>query len=459
MRSIKLTSALAAAAALVCMAPAGAAAKPLKRLGHAGGICRIRIEVPKAPVNAGESVTIFGSLSCPKAPKEDGGKLVTVNEQSAGPGSHGFVQIATATTENDGAFKVTSPTLETDSVFYVTAQGAKSAHKNVKVTAPISVLPPTPAEGAQLFTGVGRGEHRNRVIFAGMVSPLDQGALVVLQRENATATEEWHRIGLGAVAANGEYSIAHTFVVPGDASIRVVVHPAKVNAPAATTPESYEISQAQKPGLEFETPTDPLAYGQSVALHGTVTGAAQHTPVTLLARPHGATGSTTVATGATAAGGTFEFTQQPTQNTLYKVSSGALTSATVFQGVQYSLSLNPPPTTGVQGQVLSFSGSVFPALSGHAVYLERQTVTRLGWNLIDIGNVAPPATPGGPGTFVIPHVFLTANTYRLRVKIPGDPGNQGKASPPFELVVTPAPASTLSPAGPFTPKLPQEGEI
>jgi len=459
MRSIKLTSALAAAAALVCLAPAGAIAKPLKRIGAGGGVCRVRIEVPRVPINAGESVTIIGSLVCPKAPKEAGGKLVTVNEQSAGPGSGPFAQVATATTENDGAFKVTSPTLETNSVFYVTAQGAKSAHKTVRVTAPISVLPPTPAEGAQLFTGVGRGEHNNRVIFAGEVSPLDRGALVVLQRENSTATEEWHRIGLGEVNANGEYSISHRFAVPGDASIRVVVHPFKINAPAATTPESYEISQAQVPGLEFETTTDPLAYGQTDKLHGVVAGAAAHTPVTLLARTPGATGFTTVASGTTTTGGAFEFSQQPNQNTYYKVSSGALQSAVVFVGVQYSLSLNPPPTSGVQGQAVTFSGTVFPALTGHAVYLERQGIARLGWEVIDVGNVAAPAVPGDPGTFVIPHAFLTAKTYRLRVKIPGDPGNQGMASAPFEVVVAPAPASTLTPNGPLTPKLPGEGQL
>lgn len=458
MRSIKLTSALAAAAALVCMAPAGAIAKPLKRLGQGGGICRVRIEVPKAPINAGESVTILGSLSCPRNPKEAGGKLVTVDEQSAGPGANPFVQVATATTENDGAFKVTSPTLETNSVFYVTAQGAKSAHKNVRVTAPIAVMPPTPAEGAQLFTGVGRGEHHNKVIFAGTVSRADRGALVVLQRENSTATEEWHLIGRGEVNANGEYSIPHTFAVPGDASIRVVVHPFKVNAPAATTPESYEISQAQKPGLEFATASDPLAYGQADKLHGVVAGAAAHTPVTLLARAHGATTFTTVASGSTTTGGAFEFAAQPTQNTLYKVTSGALQSAVVFVGVQYSLSLNPPPSSGVQGQALTFSGTVQPALTGHAVYLERQGISRLGWELIDVGNVAAPATLGGPGTFAIPHAFLTANTYRLRVKIPGDPGNQGMASAPFEVVVAPAPASAIA-ESPLNPKLPGEGQL
>jgi hypothetical protein len=42
--------------------------------------------------------------------------------------------------------------------------------------------------------------------------------------------------------------------------------------------------------------------------------------------------------------------------------------------------------------------------------------------------------------------------------IPGGPDNEGAASPPFTIVVTPAPASALLPEGPGNSTLPSEGE-
>src|SRR5258707_116665 len=79
-----------------------------------------------------------------------------------------------------------------DSFFYVRAAGAGSGNRSIKVAPQVTLG--GPAEFSQLRTGV-----RNRVTFTGTVTPADTGAVVALQRENATSFEEWRLIQLGVV--------------------------------------------------------------------------------------------------------------------------------------------------------------------------------------------------------------------------------------------------------------------
>ena len=185
MRSFKLVPLVAAAAALLALAPTGASARRASSVHpHAVRPCHVRLEAPKGPIANGDPATLVGALKCPPS-TSPGGRLVTLYEQSAPKAS--FAQVATAMTEPSGAFQVTPPVFMTNSVFYAVVEGAQSARKAIRVTAAITALPPTPVEGAQLFTGGGRNLRRhNRVTFAGEVSPLDKGAIVALQRESAT---------------------------------------------------------------------------------------------------------------------------------------------------------------------------------------------------------------------------------------------------------------------------------
>src|SRR4029077_20781432 len=119
---------------------------------------------------------------------------------------------------------------------------------------------------------------RNKVTFTGTVSAADAGAIVVLQRENAVGNEEGRRIGLGQVGQGGTYAITHTFAVPGDVNIRVVVRPRKLNSRGASESLSYEISQAQNPALTIHSSADPISYGQPLTISGTIAAAA-NTPL------------------------------------------------------------------------------------------------------------------------------------------------------------------------------------
>lgn len=461
MRSNRLVLLLmAAAVSALALAPAGASARHGGRARvhvRATGPCHVRVQEPGAPIATGEKATIVGKLVCPGR-EAAGGKLVTLYGQSAP--NPGFVSLGTATTESggssNGAFAITTPPLETNTLVYATAEGAKSARRTIRVQAQVTPGPPTPAEGAQLFTKSGHGPGAARVKFAGTVSPLDKGARVVLQRENATANEEWRAIQFGTVAPDGTYLIEHDFVMPGDANIRVVVRPSGINAPAASTPASYEISQRENPALKLESPANPIGFGQSVTLNGVVAGAPAGTPVTLLA--HGKLAPfAPVATTTTGPGGVYEFTQMPQASTYYRVKSPSVNSAVLFEGVKYILTTAAPPSTGQVGQPLTFSGTVLPALSGHVVYLERQSSLRLGWHVIDVGTVGTPAKPGEAAPFSIVHAFGSPGPARLRLKIPGDPANQGVSGTPFEVNVTSAEASTLGPLTP--PRQPSEGQV
>jgi hypothetical protein len=455
MRSNRFVPLVPIAIAALALAPSSASAQ--RTTQRSARPCRIHLEVPSAPISAGESATIFGSLLCPKS-VAPGGRQVTFYEHAAT--TPGFVSLGTTTSEADGAFQLTPPALETNSVFYAVAEGATSARRTIRVTAQITATAPTPAEGAQLFTAGGRPTRvKNAVTFAGTVGHADSGARVVLQREASTANEEWRRIGVGSVGPNGEYAIVHHFHVPGDANIRVVVRPRKVNVAAATTPLSYEISQTENPQLTISTTADPLAYTQPATISGTLAGAAPGTPVTLLAHTLG-TSFEPVATTDTGAGGAYSFAPQtPLKNTSYRVKAGKTSSSVLFEGVKYGLAVAPSPSAVAAGQPLTITGDVLPALVGHVVYLEKQGSLKLGWHVIDVGTIGAAGAPGQPAPFSIAHAFYAPGSERLRIKVPGDPGNQGIASPPFEVTVTPTAASALAPQAPGNSRLPVEGQV
>jgi hypothetical protein len=60
--------------------------------------------------------------------------------------------------------------------------------------------------------------------------------------------------------------------------------------------------------------------------------------------------------------------------------------------------------------------------------------------------------------YSIVHRVYEPGTKVFRVKIPGGPENEGAASPPFTIVVTPAPAAALTPEAPSNSSLPGEGQ-
>jgi hypothetical protein len=409
------------------------------------GRCRVTIHTP-VQITAGESATVFGQLVCRRHASTEG---KTVRLFRHVPGAPGFTLVQSTTTGAGGAyqFQLTGPVVENSSVWHVRSHGAESVNRRIRVAPQVTLE--GPPEGTQILTGVA-----NKVTFTGKVIPADIGAKVILQRQNALTGNEWHRIDSGVVEAGGGYSIVHTFLVPGDANLRVLVLSQGRNIPATSSPLTYEISQAQNPELTIEATPDPIVEGQSVIISGTLAGATTSQPVTLLARTVHQHGFTQVAQVDTNSSGAYTFpAQTPVNSTYYKVESGGKSSAVLFEGVRYTLVAEASPTSVMEGQVVTFSGKVAPtpARPGHVIYLQRLNASGTGFHVVRVSTLTPEAT------FSIPYQVFSVGTDVFRVYIPGGPDNGGAASQLFAIAVSPAPAAALTPEAPGNSSTPTEG--
>jgi hypothetical protein len=455
MTSKGLARTLAATAAVLMAVPsvAGAVRPRLvhKRAAALAG-CRLSlIAEPRKITSGDETPQLFGKLTCPKA-IETAGQTVTLFSRPVGAPAN---MLGTTTTTMGGAYTFVAPAPTATAVYYASAAGVTSPVRLVRVAPQVTLS--GPSESKQLFTGV-----RNRVAFAGTVSPAAAGASAVLQREAAVASEEWVSIQKGVVGAGGVYSFVHTFVVPGDANIRVLVRArAPYDSFGASSPLSYVISQKENPALTlFATSTttassDPTTFGQSLTLEGSVVGGASRT-VRLAARTAGGL-FTTIASTTADPSGHYSFAVTPQQDTAYKASSEVGTHSTVlFEGVRYTLTASASATALQDGQALTFTGTVTPGHAGKHVYLERQDLSGSGYHVVAVAPLQAPASASGPASYTIVHIVFGTGKQVYRIKVPGDPDNQGSASAPVTVEVTPAPAATLAP-GP-QPPLPSEGK-
>ncbi len=441
MRLGKLGPATIAATSLLALAPAAASAhKHPSPLGR----CRINIALSSPLVTAGESAEVSGRLACgPHA--NAASQPVTLYAHAAG--TAGFVPVQSTTTEASGAYKFTTAVENANTTFYVRSHGAQSGRRRLRVEAQVTLT--GPPEGTQIETGAP-----NKETFSGTVTPAaDVGARVILQRQNAVTGDEWHRIGIGQVMAGGTYSITHTFRVPGDASIRVLVRSDGLNIPSPSNELEYEISQAQNPSLTISSSADPIIYGQSVTISGVLAGATTSQPVTLLARTVHQAGFAPVAEVSTGAGGSYSFpAQSPVNSTLYRVKGAGQKSAVLYEGVKNVLTAEVSPTTVQAGEALTFKGTVAPDHSGHVIYLERQNANGTAFHVVQVGHVLPGSV------YSIVHQVYVPGTKVYRIDIPGGPDNGRAVSQPFTITVTPAPASALTPETPGNTSLPSEGQ-
>jgi hypothetical protein len=451
MRSIKLIGGVAAAA-LVALAPATALAghRHLGRRGAPPSGCRLVLNVAPRLLTAGDTALAYGHLSCANAP-EEANQTVTLYQDAVG--SPGYAVAGTTTTLAHGVYDLATAALSANSRFYAVAAGTQSPIKAVRVEA--QVILSGPADGANLLTAGARAGRRNTVAFSGKVTPEDVGATVVLQRQNALTGNEWHRIQFGTVEAGGSFSITHAFVVPGDANIRVLIRSAHRNIPSPSNELNYEISQAENPQLTIASSVNPLVFGGSTTISGTVAGAS-NTPVTLLAHTVHQRAFAPVAEVKTDGSGNYAFpAQSPVDSTFYEVQGNGRSSAVLYEGVKDVLTmvLSPAATSIQAGQTLTFSGAVSPDHSGHLIYLERQNAHGTGFNVVEVAMLATGST------YSIPYTVYNLGTNIFRVKIPGDVQNGGAVSLPVTIQVTPPTPAALTPEPPGNSTMPPEGQV
>jgi hypothetical protein len=445
MRSIKLVSVLASATAALGFAASAASAREHPRRN---GRCEIKINVAPRVITAGDSVVVFGRLRCHGRARRsaNGAATQTVKLLEHASGTPGFSIVQTTSTDARGFYEFSVAALQVNSAFFVRSHGAVSERRVVRVAAQVTLS--GPPEGTQLFTGAA-----NKVTFTGTVNPPDLGARVVLQRQSAAGGgDDWHRIDLGEVGSGGSFSITHTFVVPGDANIRVLVRSRGRNISSPSSVLAYEISQAQNPALTIQASADPISDGQSVTITGAVAPGAK-VPLTLLARTARQEGFAPVAEVSSDAAGNYKFpAQSPVNSTFYRVKGGGKSSAVLYEGVRDVLAAQVSQTTIQAGLPLTFSGTIAPDHTGHVIYLERQNASGGDFHVVQV------ATVRAGSVYSIVHTVYEPGTKVFRVKIPGGPENEGAASPPFAITVTPAPPARLVQEAPENSTPPSEGQ-
>jgi hypothetical protein len=244
MRLGRVVSSCAVVASLLGLCATGASA-----FEHPSptGRCRIGIDViPHARITAGDPVVIFGRLVC-SGHASAADQVVRLFHHLRG-GAPGFTFVQSTTTDASGAyqFQRADGVVETSRTWHVRSHGAESANRGVWVASQVKLN--GPPEGTQILTGFA-----NKVTFTGTVKPADSGARVILQRQNAQTGNEWRRIDSGEVEGDGTFSITHTFIVPGDASIRVLVRSQRRNVPSESNVLGYEVSQAQNTELTIDS--------------------------------------------------------------------------------------------------------------------------------------------------------------------------------------------------------------
>ena len=416
---------------------AGAGSGPSRRSATALGGCHISLQASSNRITAGDTVGLLGSVACPAANAAVATTPITVEERALGAGPSSFVSVGTATANADGSYEFTPPAIDTNAIFRARF-GRRGAHTTVRVAPTITLDGPTAA--AQTSTVRGQARASRRATFTGTVSPAKPGAAVVLQVTNSPDGEQWRSVAIGHVSAGGSYSIAHSFRTPGELTVRTVVHPGRLNTPAASEPIDYEVSQPQNPLLTLQTSADPISSGQPVTLSGVAAGAFSQ-PVTLLARTgHGAFAA--VAQTTTDSAGNYSFTQAPSANTSYRVSDASDTSTTLFEGVRYALTLASMPTEWQTGQQVTFAGTVAPSAAGKLVYLQRRNSSGIGFH--DVAS----ATVGTDLSYTIADTFYHPGAQVMRVRVPAGVENQATASEPVTLQIAAAPTAPAPAAGP-----------
>jgi hypothetical protein len=443
MRSIKLSSALAAAAALLAFVPAGAAARIASDLHSGPRACRVSVFAEPHVITSGETAELFGGLVCPRRPAASIGQPVTALAHSAGV--PGMRTVGTTTTGSGGGFTLSTGAIATDTAFYVKVGTARTVRRLVRVAPLVTLAASGLSDGA---TVVASSNHV--VLFSGIVSPADAGAEVLLEREAAVANEEWFPIQRTAVRGDGSYSLLHHFVVPGAANLRVIVRPHGLfDVRGTSNTLSLEVTGRQNPRLTIFTSADPVSFGQPITITGVLAGGANQ-KVTLLSRTHGDNTPFVKAGETTTDGsGNYKFALPAmTANATFKVTNGKITSALLLEGVKYLVNATASAKTVQEGQAVTFAGAVVPGDAGKLVYLERENAFGGSFHVVDLTTVV------AGGTYSIPYFAFGSGRQVYRVKVPGDPGNQGAATTTFTIEVTPPPPGTLVRPEP-QPRLPR----
>ncbi len=271
------------------------------------------------------------------------------------------------------------------------------------------------------------------IAFTGTVSPANAGHRILLQRQAGLLGDRWVPIDGGFVRADGRYTIVHRFRVPGDRTLRVLLQPNRRTLRSPSTPISITVQQLQATGFTIESNSQPIDFGGSVTISGTLSGGA-NTSVTLFGRDEWRGRLHAIATGSTDANGAYSFVQAPARNTVYQVrvtTDPHTRTARLFQGVRDVVTIAPSTTTATVGEVVTFNGTVQPDKSGHVILLLR--LDGGVWRTVAVARV------GTGSTYAIPFTLAAPGSAQYRTLVPGGPVNQRGLSSAVQVTANPSP--------------------
>lgn len=384
----------------------------------------VTIGVTTNPIVQGDSIEVYGQLRGP----DNGGRQVNLYEHLVG--SHrGYVRFAHTTTQPDGLY---SFTLEpaTNRSYFATAAGHdhsrtvyERVHARVTIGAPSTAL------------------TKQRVVIAGHVAPNHPRGRVVLQQQIGAAGNDYRAIASERLGADSNYRFVRRFAIAGDRTLRVVFPGDRRNLAGVSDNVSIAVSQAQNPAFTLNASADPITVGQSDTLSGILAASAAATnanvAVTLYQRNVAGGPFTVAQNGTTDASGSYSFTVQPAENTVYEVrTTSGVHTRQLFLGVHDSVTIAPSSTAATVGGSVTFTGTVAPSKVGHLVELQRQgpegDYHTVASRVLDSGSSYSFArTFGAPGM----------KTYRVRET--GGPSNEGGVSPSVTITVSQPPLSSL----------------
>jgi hypothetical protein len=386
------------------------------------------------PINSGDGVLIYGRLK-----SAGSGQTISLYHHLAG--IPGFSLVGHTTTNSFGFYDFTRAegVVLTNCSWFV--RGPDKTHSRT-VRESVHALVSLTSDTTVTATGVP-------VHFTGAVTPaIHRFQRVVLREQVGLNGNTFRTIGTTHTNAAGEFSIAHRWALAGQRTVEAVFPGDARNARGESDTVTVSVEQNQRAGFTIHTSAPIIPDGQSVTISGVLdmpgtTAAEPSTSVTLYGHPFGVHGFQAIATTATAADGSYSFTQSPIHNEVYRVRTTLAphrASALLYQGVQDVVTLSASSSTATVGGPVTFSGNVTPDKAGHLIYLQRKDVAG-NWDIVGISLVKTDST------YSFTRVFGHAGAKQFRTRIYGGPDNVGGASAPVTVTVTGvAPVSSLPPA-------------
>ena len=173
------------------------------------------------PISYGGSVVISGvAAGAPHAP------LTLLGRDAHGA----FAPVATTTSDGEGKYAFPAQTTLASTLYRVKSANRSSAALYQGVKYVLSANPAT--------TTVTSGQPFS---VSGTVTPARAGHEIYLQRLNAAGTS-YHVVAVGSVAADGSYTISHTFYAPGTDSLRVKIPGDPENGGTASAPFNLAVT-------------------------------------------------------------------------------------------------------------------------------------------------------------------------------------------------------------------------